>query len=76
MKEYTDYQSSSTSIYKPGSFSIEEQNMKSINNVFEKKGISQKHDSNNLIAISLGAKKITYCQYNQSLEYIIRKLKK
>ena len=47
MKEYADYQSSSTSIYKPGSFCVEEHNIKSIINKFDKHNISPKRDPNN-----------------------------
>ena len=74
LKDNTDYHSSSTSIYKPGSFCIEENNIKSISSNFDTKGISQKRDSNNLIAISLNVKKLIYEQRFHSVDYIIQRL--
>ena len=59
MKEYADYQSSSTSIYKAGSFCVEEQNKKSIHYKFDMNGISQKRDPDTkLISLTIGGKKL------------------
>ena len=58
LKDNTYYQCSSNSIYKPGSFCIEESNTKLISYDFDRKGISQKRDSNNLIAIYTNAKNL------------------
>lgn len=47
MKDNTDYLSSSSLIYKAGSFCVIEHNMKSISYCFDSTGISQKRDTNN-----------------------------
>ena len=76
MKEYTDYQSSSTSIYKQGSFCVEEHNVKSIDINFDRNGISQKRDpnNNNLITLSLSGKKLLSDPNIRSVEHIMKKL--
>ena len=74
LKDNTDYHSSSTSIYKPGSFCVEEYNMKSIISNFDQKGISQKRDSNNLIGIYLNARNLIYGETLRSMKYIFHRL--
>ena len=74
LKDNTDYQSSSNSIYKPGSFCIEESNIKSISCEFDRNGISQKRDSNNLIAIYTNAKTLINESKFQSVDYITQRI--
>ena len=74
MKDNTDYQSSSISIYKPGSFCVEEQNVKSMSHVFDKKGICQKRDENDLIATVLNAKNLVLHPDMSSNTSIVEKL--
>ena len=75
MKVYADCISPlSTSIYKPGSFCVEEQNMKLVTNVFKKNGISPKRDLDNLILISIITENLIYNQNIWLIEYIIQNL--
>jgi len=75
MKVYADCISPlSTSIYKPGSFCVEEQNMKLVTNVFKNNGISPKRDLDNLILISIITENLIYNQNIWLIEYIIQNL--
>ena len=74
LKENTDYQSSSNSIYRPGSFCVEELNAKSFTFNFDKNGISQKRDSNNLIAMYTNAKHLINKSNFQSVDCITERL--
>jgi len=76
MKEYTDYQSSSTSTYQAGSFCVEEQNKKSIQYKFDNNGISQKRDPDTkLISLTIVGKKMLSDPKIFTVGNIIQKLK-
>ena len=76
MKDNTDYLSSSSSIYKAGSFCVIEHNMKSISYCFDSTGISQKRDTNNLILTVSSSENILANSDIRCNEYIISKLMK
>ena len=76
MKENTDYLSSSSSIYKAGSFCVIEHNMKSISYCFDSTGISQKRDTNNLILTVSSSNNILANSDIRCNGYIIDKLMK
>ena len=76
MKDNTDYFSSSTSIYKTGSFCVIEHNRKAVSYCFDSTGISQKRDKNNLILTVSSAIIFLAMPDIQSKQYVIDKLVK
>ena len=74
MKKETDYQASSSSIYKASTICLEEKRENHITNKFNQVGICQKRDRCNLINIVLKAKNIVSNENINSVEYILDKM--
>ena len=75
-KDNTDYQVSSTSIFKPGSFCVIEHNVRSMSYCFDSTRISQKRDNSNMIVTVASSKNIVLSPNIRSMKYIIEKLVK